>query len=246
MEAPLRVLILEDEFLTLNSIRESLHEAGYQVSGVAKNAEEALKVLEEGQTDLAILDIFIQGDKNGIWLANEINRKYNIPFIFLTAYSDEQTVRSAIQSEPYGYLIKPFNSVDIYTAIEVALKNFWKIQAQHDEPNKESGPVYADDHLFIKEQHLYSKIKVSDIQYIKAEMKYILLKTEEKEYHPRHTFSEFTARLPEETFIQVHRSYTVNKLFVDHIGPNFLMVGQKEIPISSQRRDAVYKAFKFV
>ena len=252
MSSGIRILIVEDEFLTLNNIRESLHEMGYQISGIAKNAEEAIAILDENNTDFVILDIHIQGERDGIWVANEINKKYYLPFVFLTAYSDPKTVQSAIKVNPYGYLLKPFNTVDIYTSIEVALKNFEKINASDNKPkiNIESSvkdsPIFINDQLFIKENHLYSKIYVKDILFIKAEMKFITLKTSKKLYSLRYTFSEFTSLLPESNFIQVHRSYVVNKLAVDHIGANYLIIDKLEIPISNQRKEQVYNSFKFV
>lgn len=251
MGTPVRIMIVEDEFLTLNNIRESLVEMGYEVSGGAKNAEEALRILDQKETDMAILDIQIQGDRNGIWLANEINEKYKIPFIFLTAFGDQKTIRTAMNVDPYGYLVKPFNSIDVYTAIEVALRNYERRDSGETEMNedkltKETAPVLIDDHLFIKERHLYSKVKVSDIQFVKAEMKSVFLKTSGNEFCPRYTFSEFVDFLPKDHFIQVHRSYVVNRASVDHIGPNFLMIGKQEIPISSGRKEEVYEAFKFI
>jgi CheY-like chemotaxis protein len=86
MEKNIRVLIVEDEFFTLDMLRDYLEESGYEVSGDAMSAEEAITILEEGQTDLALLDISIKGNQDGIWLAEQINKKYRIPFVFLTAY----------------------------------------------------------------------------------------------------------------------------------------------------------------
>ena len=105
-----------------------------------------------------MLDIQIQGDTNGIVLAKHINEKYHLPFVFLTAHSDPKTVKSAIETKPFGYLLKPFNSVDIYTSIEVALRNFESInRAKEGEdfsivPNPNDSLIFIDDQLFIKEE----------------------------------------------------------------------------------------------
>ena len=127
MENPVRILIVEDEFITATDIKDNLEQMGYHITGLARDAAEACSILDQEETDLAILDINIQGDKDGIWIAKRINEHYKIPFIFLTSFGDERTVSSAIETKPYGYLVKPFERVDIYTSIEVALKNYSQI-----------------------------------------------------------------------------------------------------------------------
>ena len=82
--------------------------------------------------------------------------------------------------------------------------------------------------------------------FVKAEIKRVVLKTSAKLYSLRYTFTEFTRILPPEYFIQVHRSYVVNKKSVDHIGSNYLIIDNLEIPISDKRKASVYEAFKFV
>src|SRR5687767_9217328 len=124
MKEGINILIVEDEFITQKTIKEALNELGYSISGDAMDAEEALNILDKKTTDLAILDIQIQGDKDGIWIAKEIKEKYKIPFIFLTANADKNTVKRASETEPNGYLIKPFDKQDIFAAIETALRNF--------------------------------------------------------------------------------------------------------------------------
>ena len=250
MESGISVLIVEDEFMTLNNIKESLTEVGYQIAGMAKNAKEAIHVLETEQVDIAILDINIQGDKDGLWLANYINENHHLPFVFLTAYNDEKTVKSAVNTQPYGYLIKPFNTIDIYAAIELALKNFEKANQNKKglvvESTVKDTPIKIDDHLFLKESHLYSRVKIKDILYVKAEQKHVILSTESKKYDLRYTFLEVLEILPKEHFIQTHRSYIVNTNEVEHLGANFLLINGTEIPISSKRKEDVLKRFKFL
>ncbi len=125
-QVPIRILIVEDEFITLETLKSVLSEMKFKISGDAMTASEAIAVLKKGETDLAILDINIKGDKDGIWLAKQIREKYQIPFIFLTAYGDDFTVKRAIETEPYGFLAKPFNKVDVYTSVAVAVNNFAK------------------------------------------------------------------------------------------------------------------------
>ncbi|MBD79573.1 MAG: DNA-binding response regulator [Crocinitomicaceae bacterium] len=250
MGSGIRVLVVEDEFMTIHNITVSLSEVGYRIAGMAKNANEALKILESKDVDIAILDINIQGEKDGIWLAGQITEKFNIPFIFLTAYNDEKTVKNAIETQPFGYLIKPFSTIDIYAAIELALKNFEQSNRSKrgltPKPEVKSSPIQIDDHLFLKESHLYSRIKIKEILFVKADSRYVELGTATKKYHLRYTFLEFLEMLPQEYFIQTHRSYIVNINEVKHLGANFLRIGDAEIPISNKRKEEVLKVFKFL
>lgn len=151
MQKTLIVLIVEDEFLTLDSISIGLKELNYEVSGFAKDAHTALKILDEG----LILDINIQGANDGIWLAEKIRLEYGIPFIFLSAYSDKKTVEKAMRTQPYAYLVKPFTKIDIYTTLEVAITNYNLIHIK----NTENKPLINEkvfgisDYLFVKKKN---------------------------------------------------------------------------------------------
>ena len=174
MSNKVNILIVEDEYITQETIRGALTELGYGVSGDAMNADEALAVLEKRETDLAILDVQIQGDRDGIWVAQKIREKYNIPFIFLTSNSDKRTVSQAALTKPNGYLVKPFNKADIFASIEIALKNFSaSTQNQPVENLAENDALNFKEHLFLKEQHLFIKVNKTDILFIKSDGHYL-------------------------------------------------------------------------
>lgn len=253
MKKGISVLIVEDEFLTADTIKDGLEEMGYRISGMVKDATEALQILEKKTTDIAILDINIQGKRNGIWLGNEIQRKWQIPFLFLTAYSDQDTINSAIEAKPYSFLVKPFNKIDIYTAIELALKNFSKkvttttTTTTHEVLSNGDTPLLIDDYLFVKEKHLYSKIAIKDILFVQSELKYIQINLAKGKNHLlRYNLSDFLNILPNDNFIQVHRSYIINKDKIDHIGPNFLFINNSEIPISPSRKENLSRAVRML
>ncbi|MEI6842079.1 MAG: response regulator [Methanomicrobiales archaeon] len=116
-----RILIVEDDAIVAMTIEDSLHEMGYSVVGRAANANDAIKIAEDEKPDLILMDIRIQGDRDGIEAASEINRSNNIPIIYLTAYSDNETIRRAAKTQPYGFLTKPFRQKEMYSTIEIAL-----------------------------------------------------------------------------------------------------------------------------
>ncbi|MEZ4892503.1 MAG: response regulator transcription factor [Saprospiraceae bacterium] len=120
----IRVLIVEDEPLIAEDIADSLTKNDYRVAGIAYSSEKALDLLYTRQPDIAILDINIKGSMTGIDLGHIINEKYKIPFVFLTSFGDKATVNEAIQTMPYGYVLKPFSDMELYSSLEVALKRF--------------------------------------------------------------------------------------------------------------------------
>ena len=120
-----RILIVEDQLLISTNIRLLLKFNNYEVFGVAQNAEEAFKMLENERPDLILMDIALPGDIDGIDIANEINKKWNIPLIYITAKKDRQTLDRAKVSSPYGYLTKDVELKEqLPLLIEFALYKF--------------------------------------------------------------------------------------------------------------------------
>ncbi|MBK8851969.1 MAG: response regulator transcription factor [Saprospiraceae bacterium] len=118
---PKNILIVEDEPAIAQDIAFNLEDNGFAIAGIAHNSERALDLLYTKQVDLAILDINIAGTKTGIGLAKIINDKYKIPFIYLTSFSDPETVKEAVDTLPHGYLVKPFKDSDLAPVIFIAL-----------------------------------------------------------------------------------------------------------------------------
>ena len=116
-----KILIVEDEIIVAKDLAYTLEELGYEVLGHVSTAEQAIKECAEKNPDLVLMDIMLKGDKDGIHAAEEIRNKYSIPIVFLTAYSSENVLPRAKETKPYGYLIKPYDQINLYTTIEVAL-----------------------------------------------------------------------------------------------------------------------------
>lgn len=246
MEKNVRILIVEDEFVTLDLLRDYLKESGYEISGDAMSAEEAIAVLEKGETDFVMLDINIQGTKNGIWIAEQINKKYKIPFIFLTALSDSATVKTAARTKPYGYLVKPFKQADIFTTIEIALTNYNESRTGMNTPGakKKESEIQLNDAIFIKNKEVFKKIFIKDMQYIEAFKNYLELNFVDNRQTIRSTLTDFQKALPQDHFIQTHRSFIVNINFIAEIGSDFVVVGKAEIPISRGFKESVLNNLK--
>ena len=119
-----RVIIVEDDEITSLNLNMSLQEHGYSVVAVCDNPEQVKTKIQMYNPDVLIVDISLQGSSDGIELAQEIKAKYNIPFIYLTSYSDEARIAQAKQTEPYGYIVKPFDPNSLHATIQMALFKF--------------------------------------------------------------------------------------------------------------------------
>jgi PAS domain S-box-containing protein len=115
-----RILIVEDEAIVANDIRETLKSLGYTVVGTAKSGEIALEKVSETRPDLILMDIHLAGRMDGVDTAEKIHRKNDIPVIYLTAYADKGLLDRAKLTEPYGYIVKPYDERELQSVIEMA------------------------------------------------------------------------------------------------------------------------------
>ena len=115
------ILIVEDEAIVAMDIEERLAGMGYQPAGRASRGDQALALAEHTRPSLILMDIRLRGEMDGIETAEEIRKRYHIPVIFLTAYSEDATLDRAKLAEPYGYILKPFEDRELRSAIEIAL-----------------------------------------------------------------------------------------------------------------------------
>jgi CheY-like chemotaxis protein len=128
MELP-AIFIVEDEAIVANDIKETLKSLGYRVPGIAKSGELALEKVREAMPDLVLMDIHLAGEMDGVQTAGELHVLYDIPVIYLTAYADKALLERAKITEPYGYVIKPYDERELHSVIEMAL---YKHRIEHE------------------------------------------------------------------------------------------------------------------
>lgn len=124
-----RILVVDDERVVSLDIQAALKRLGYSVAGAAVTGEQSVDMAGKLRPDLVLMDVKLQGEMDGIEAAERISRLFDVPVIFLTAYSDEDTLARAKMSGPFGFLLKPFEERDLHSAIEVAL---YKHQMEQD------------------------------------------------------------------------------------------------------------------
>ena len=119
--AKAQILVVEDEGIVAEEIRSRLESLKYKIPAVAFSGEEAIEKAEEIHPDLVLMDIKLKGSMDGVTAAEQIRARFSIPVVFVTAYADEETLRRAKMTEPYGYIMKPFKEEELHINIEVAL-----------------------------------------------------------------------------------------------------------------------------
>jgi two-component system, response regulator PdtaR len=116
-----KILIVEDEIIIAIDLKIRLENLGYYVPGIAVNGKDAIKKTAEKNPDIVLMDILLDGEKDGIEVAQQIRNKYNIPIIYLTGSQNNSTLERAKNTEPYGYINKPFDNIEIENAIQLAV-----------------------------------------------------------------------------------------------------------------------------
>ena len=132
-----KILVVEDERIIACDIKYCLESHDYIVVEVIAYGEKAISLAEELKPDLVLMDMMLKGAMNGIEAAEIIMNNFNIPVVFLTAHSDESTIRKAKATQPFGYVIKPFEESQLITTIEIALSKHQKEIVMRDELQKE-------------------------------------------------------------------------------------------------------------
>jgi two-component system, cell cycle response regulator len=120
-DAMIRILLVEDEGIVAQDLQETLDRQGYQVVGIASEGVQAVCMAEELRPNLIVMDVGLQGEIDGIQAARMILERFHLPVIFLTGHRDIETLQRAVRTGPLGYILKPFQEVELRSAIEVAI-----------------------------------------------------------------------------------------------------------------------------
>jgi DNA-binding NarL/FixJ family response regulator len=132
-----KILVVEDDTIIAITIEGRLKQFGYRVVGRASTAKDAISKTIEFEPDLVLMDIHLKGPVDGIEAAETIYGIHNVPVVYLTAFSDENTLERAQKTSPFGYIVKPFSDSTLKTTIKLAL-------LKHDAEKKDQ---QADDLL---------------------------------------------------------------------------------------------------
>jgi len=238
----LKIGIVEDELVIARTIISTLDELGYSHCGPAINYTEAIEMLENNKPDLLLLDIQLSGKKDGIDVAQKLNELYQIPFIFLTANSDGETIDRAKKVKPHAYIVKPFTKEELFAAIEIAFSNF---TGNRDTAKSEHAASYhhVKDYMFVRDGYVFRKIFFNELLYLESDANYVILHLKsQKKVIARSTLNDFIEQIDQKIFIRVHRSYSVNINMIDDIFPTEISLAGIKIPIGKSYKQELFKA----
>jgi DNA-binding LytR/AlgR family response regulator len=234
----MRIGIVEDELLVAESMGEMLMELGYEVSKPAISYSRALKMIDEFNPELLLLDIQLAGSKDGIDLAQTVRASHNVPVIFLTANSDRATIERAKKTKPNAYLVKPFTQNELYAAIEIASHNFVEQTRDTVVPDKSMYPKV----IMVKEGSVFTKVYVHEILYLQAEHVYVTIYLKDgRKLTVRHGLKDYLQNFDPGVFYPVHRSYAVNLRHVHKINGNEIVLNNATIPIGKTQKEELLK-----
>lgn len=257
MEA-VKILVVEDEMIVAADIADALQRCGYEVSGIFPKGERAFESISSEMPDLVLLDINLRGNWDGITTAENIQSRYNIPIIYLTANSDKQTFERAKQTRPQAFLVKPFDPGDLERAVELAVSNMEaSVQGEslaqvaaedpHTQAAESSQTYFLKDRIFIRVKDVMKKISLDDIVYAEAESNYSRLHTQSQSFLLSITLKSLSEKLAHaEEFIRVHRSYLINLQKLEEVGTVYLKVARQQIPISKAYRPALMERIQYM
>jgi DNA-binding LytR/AlgR family response regulator len=235
----IKIGLVEDELIIAQNIKAELDSLGYDFTDAAINFEEAIEMIQNEKPDLLLLDINLEGNRDGIELAAEINKVFGLPFIFLTAFGDTNTILRAKEVNPHAYLIKPFQRDELFAAIEIALANFGK----KNKPLAQNSTTTAlANAMVIRDAGVFHKILYSDILYIESQDNYVVMRLlNNKKYITRASMNELNEQLPNDSFFRIHRQYIVSLSHIESITISDVIVAGVKIPVSKSNRVELLK-----
>ena len=233
-----KILVVEDEMIIGANISLQLTKLGYEVIGVIPRGEEALNYIKDNRPDIILMDIHLKGKLDGIETAQQIQKKYDTPIIYLTANADEAHFNRAKSTKPQAFISKPFKKLDLQRAIELTLS---RIEEEKEAENGMVENAYStfvlSDSIFVKHLDKMVKIIINDILYAEAERNYCRIYTKNKEYLLVLTLKDLDEKLPNAHFLRIHRSFIINISKIDELGNTHVVVASKAIPISKNYRN---------
>jgi DNA-binding LytR/AlgR family response regulator len=230
----LKILIVEDEIFIAETIKMYLTERDHEIIDIAISYNEAVQSYNLRKPDLVLLDIRLYGEKSGIDFANFLMTQSEAPpYIYLTSQYDTRVLDMALQTNPYGYLTKPFQKESLWTAVESAYNLF------SYKNGKEESAIISDG----KRNHL---IRFQDILYVQADHVYsIIFTTKGEKTIVRKSLQQVLDYCVCNYLLYCHRSYIVNLKHIRSWGPDEIILDNSMVfPISKTRRDEILLKLK--
>ncbi len=227
--SPLKILIVEDEILIAEHIKDLLNSFGMENVFLADTKDTALELIDAIKPDLILLDMHLENEMDGLDIAKTIDETLETPYIFITANSDKLVIQQAVQTRAASYITKPLKISDLFAAIQIALK---------------TPPSIETKCLLVKNEGSTLRLPVLDIMYIESHGNYIHIYSKKGKTMSRQSLEWAEEQLLNRIFLRVHRSFLVNANYVSRINAKSLFIAETEIPISRTITTEVMNFFK--
>jgi DNA-binding LytR/AlgR family response regulator len=242
----INVLVLEDDAFEATILKDYLEQSNFNIVKVAKNIEDAINAYHSNTVDFIIIDIFLNGKPEGITFAKTLlkdNPKLTTPFLFLTGHTDRAIFEEARLINPHGYVLKPFNELELAYTIELILE-------KHN--NSIANNIVQDSTIalpyFFKKNAIFHKVLPNAISYVEVEGRYCKINTSENSFISQYTLADFNKQLPE-SFVRVHRNYVVNttKIIEVHPDDNLIVLENNEtITLSRKYKSEFFEYYNTI
>lgn len=237
LTADIILLAVENDRMQARILHHELRALGYAL------ADEAEVLFDTLQPDLVLLDVHLDGPRDGIETAAALVARRRVPLIFITAFPDSPTFARARQVGPFAFLGKPYNGPLLGHSIELALQHFAETQGQlagDSEGEPAEGTVMLGG-IFVREQHHFVKLPLAQVLLLEADGGHTHLRTATRKFTLRGSLAKLLERLPAGQFCQVHRGFAVQLGAVEafDLRTGTLRLGEHSVPVGRSYRDAL-------
>ncbi len=250
MQQPISILIVEDEILIAQDLKEILEEVGYDQVFRVRNYQQAIEVLNAQRIDLILLDINLNHSSSGIDLANHINQCQQVPFIYITSYSDAGTIADVKQTRPAGFLLKPYSKDLLLATIEIALFNYSNkhnaanLPIETKIPLNDETDLVINNQLLVKDNHRFIKVPLAEILWFESDKNYVEVKTAERKYLIRSSLKKLLEHLPDRDFVKCYKQFIINIHHAKSFSSDAVVINGHQIPISRNTQEEVLGKLK--
>lgn len=223
----LKILIIEDEVLIAEDLKDLLLTFEIPKVEMAHSLSSGLDKLISFKPDIALLDVRMEGELDGLKIAEYINSDVKIPFIFITSHSDLETIKKIIELKPSGYITKPFKRSDIFACLNLV-----------------AGFLTKRNKVLIKDGHKTIIFDWDEINYIEGEGNYINVFAGSRKVVARQSMDSIIEQLDREIYFKIHRSYIVNLNKILKFNRKEVSIGNVTIPVSRNVQEELEQKLK--
>jgi two-component system, LytTR family, response regulator LytT len=223
----IKILIVEDEILIAEDLKDLLASFGMKLIAMAHDKRKALQLIEEFKPRLVLLDIRMEGEKDGLEIGEYLHHKTDISFIYITAHSDVAMVKKIVDTQPAGYITKPIKKSDLYASISLAI-------------SRQQLPAERKM-LKLKDGYSFVLIPQDEILYLESDGNYVQVVSENKKVLVRQSLDSIASELEPKQFFKIHRSYIVNTSQIIQYSRKEVQLKNHTLPVSRNLADEFEK-----